>query len=650
VIHEFQRKFGDIIIDLTRAEARLFVEQYLDSEPNRLGAGFRTTLYRQTRGHPLFTVELLRGMQERGDLVPDDEGRWVEGPSLDWERLPARVEAVIAERVDRLDAPSQAALRVASVEGETFTAEVVARVLTTDAREVITCLSGELEGRHRLVRAQEIQRLGAQRLSRYRFRHIQFQNYLYHSLDPVERAHLHEAVGSALEGLYGEERDEIALPLARHFQEAGIAEKGVAYLLKAGERAQRGSAHEAAITHLTQGLELLKTLPGSPERARRELELQIALGVPLVLTKGHVAPEVEALYARARQLCEGIGEAPQLFQVLLGLRRFYLHRAALGTAREMGEQLLTLSHRIREGIYLSRAHMMQGEVLYRGGEFPGAREHYERAIALYAPQEHRTHLLLYGNDTGTLSQIVQALVLWQLGRPDQALSVSLEGLSRARELAHPFTLACALYFSAVLRRFRREVPAVQELTEELLRISRERGFALYLAWGTVLRGWALAEQGKVQEGAAHVQQGLEEWRGMGAELLLPEFLASLAEAHGKMGQIEKGLGLLADALERIQGSSERCWAPELQRLKGELSLLGGGPEAEACFERALEAARRQRARSWELRAAISLSRLWQKQGKGAAAKSLLQKVYDAFSEGFETADLQQARALLEALG
>jgi predicted ATPase len=308
VVHEFQRTFGDIIIDLAQAEGRPFVEEYLDSEPNRLSAGFRETLYQQTEGHPLFTAELLHGMQERGDLIRDSEGRWVEGPALDWETLPARVEAAIAERIDRLDAPSRKALRVASVEGETFTAEVVARVRSADEREMVERLSGELERRHRLVRAQEIQRLGALRLARYRFRHILFQNYLYQGLDPVERAYLHEAVGVALEELCGEETKHMAVTLARHFQEAGIAEKAIDYLLQAGEQAKRSSANEAAITHLTGGLELLETTPETPERDQRELDLRIALGVPLVLTKGHAAPEVEATYARAREVCKLVGD------------------------------------------------------------------------------------------------------------------------------------------------------------------------------------------------------------------------------------------------------------------------------------------------------------------------------------------------------
>jgi DNA-binding SARP family transcriptional activator/predicted ATPase len=651
VVNEFQRTFGDVAIDLARAEDRLFVEQYLDSEPNRLSAGFREMLHRQTGGHPLFTVELLRGMQERGDLVQDATGRWVEGPALDWETLPKRVEAVIAERVGRLDRAAREALRVASVEGEIFTAEVVAQVRSADAREMVACLSGDLERRHRLVRAQEIQRLGTRRLSRYRFRHILFQSYLYHSLDAVQRAHLHEAVGIALEGLYGEETGEIAVSLARHFQEARVAEKAVTYLFQAGEKAKRGSANEEAMAHLNRGLELLKTLPETPQRSRRELDLQIALGVPLILTKSHAAPEVGSLYSRARELCEQIGDPPQLFQALLGLRRFYLHRGELPRARELGERLLALAQDEQDLDLRLRAHMMQGETLYRMGEFLDAQDQYDQGIALYDPQGHRYQMYLYGNDAGVLSQVFQGLTLWHLGYPDQALQVSREGLSRARELDHPFTLACALYFTAVLHRFRREVGSVRELTEALLGISRERGFALYRAWGTVLHGWALAEQAELEEGVTQMARGLAAWRDMGAELLLPHFLSFLAEAYGKADHVGAGLQLATDALEMVEETGERTYEAELQRLKGELLLRQGAGEApaEECFQHALDAARRQNAKSWELRAAMSLARLWQKQGDIARARELLRGVHDWFTEGLDTADLTEARALLDGL-
>jgi tetratricopeptide (TPR) repeat protein len=300
VVNEFKRHFGDIMVDLGQAEDRQFMDAFLDTEPNRLGDAFRQTLYRQTRGHPLFTIELLRGMEERGDLVQDEEGRWVEGPALNWETLPARVEAVIAERIGRLAGPSQQTLRVASVEGETFTAEVLARVRAADEQEIVGHLSGELDRKHRLVSARGILRTDGQRLSLYRFRHILFQKYLYSSLDPVERAHLHRAVGTGLEALYGEGTGEIAAvapQLARHFQEGAIPEKAQHYLYQAGEQARRQYANEEAITYFRRALALLEGAPPDASRQKAATKLYEGIGDVLELTGQY--DEARAAYQNA---------------------------------------------------------------------------------------------------------------------------------------------------------------------------------------------------------------------------------------------------------------------------------------------------------------------------------------------------------------
>ncbi|MBN1810663.1 MAG: AAA family ATPase, partial [Anaerolineae bacterium] len=279
IVNEFKRQFGDIEVDLDQVQDRRFVDGFLDTEPNRLGEPFRQALYRRTMGHPLSTIELLQGMKERGSLIQDQEGCWVEGPSLDWETLPTRTEAVVAERIDRLPASLQEMLRAASVEGETFTAEVVARVQGVDAREVVGRLSRELAREHRLVQVQDLQRLGMERLSRYRFRHNLFQRYLYDGLDPIERAYLHEAVGTALEAMYGEaeaaeeEMVSITPQLAWHFQEAGIAGKAVGYLHQAGDRARGLYALQEAIDYYQRAREILKERKAYERMARTLMKL-----------------------------------------------------------------------------------------------------------------------------------------------------------------------------------------------------------------------------------------------------------------------------------------------------------------------------------------------------------------------------------------
>jgi predicted ATPase len=462
VVNEFRRAFGDITVNLGQTESRAFVEAFLDSEPNRLGVGFREMIYRQTHGHPLFTIELLRGLQERGDLVQDPEGRWVEGPALDWETLPARVEAVIAERIGRLAEPLQAALRVASVEGEVFTAEVVARVRAADEREVVGRLSSELDRRHRLVRAQAIERLGARRVSRYRFRNYLFQKYLYDSLDKVERAYLHEDVGNVLEELYEDQASEIAAiapQLAWHFQEAGIAEKAIHYLHQAGERAVELSAYQEAIAHLTRGLALLMALPDSPERAQQELALQLALGMGWLSTSAP-APEVEKAYIRARELCQQMGKTSQLCRVVGELSIMYYVWAEHQRACELAEEALSLAQQAEDPLLVALGHWYLGFILFGLGEYTTALGHLERVIAFYNPERHhRSLVVLSVADAGLSALAYAACCLWCLGYPEQALKRSQEALTLARELDHAFSLADVLcYGGCMFNAMRRDMP------------------------------------------------------------------------------------------------------------------------------------------------------------------------------------------------
>jgi DNA-binding SARP family transcriptional activator/predicted ATPase len=677
VINEFQRSFGEIVLNLDEAESRDLVEAILDSEPNQLGVAFRRMLYGQTRGHPLFAIELLRGLQERGDLLQDQEGRWVEGPALDWETLPARVEAVIAERIGRLDEFLQSVLRVASVEGETFTAEVVARVRAAGDREMVEFLSGQLDRKHRLVRAQGILRMetalhvpseaegrgakGGQRTSRYRFRHILFQKHLYNSLDQVERAHLHEAVGNTLEGLH-EGRTEamvgaVAGQLAWHFQEAGMAAKAIDYLCQAGDRAVRMSANEEAITHFSQALELLGTLPETDNeeqrsrRAQQELELQLALFAPLEATRGYAAPEVGRAFARARELCQEVEETAQLFRVLWPLSSFYGARAEYRTANEIGQQLLSLAQRIEDPLLIALAHWALGWHLHLQGELASARDHLEKMLDFYDLQQHRSLLFTYGQDPGVSCLAWSSWALWLLGYPDQALKRSQEALALAQKLDHPFSLCFAQCIAGVyFHQLRREGQAARDLNAELMRTSVENGFLFYQAQGTIFLGLAQTEEGEIEEGIAQMRHGWAAIEAAGARMGRSEKLAWLGQASGKAGQAEEGLGMLEEALAHVEETGEHYYEAEILRFQGELLLLQGEEaDAETSFEEAIEVARHQQAKSWELRATVSLARLWQEQDRQEEARKVLTEIYGWFTEGFDTPDLIEAQALLEEL-
>jgi predicted ATPase len=474
------------------------------------------------------------------------------------------------------------------------------------------------------------------------------------------RQQYHQRIAQVLEAQFPETVAMQPELIAQHYTAAGYTEQAIPYWQRAGQHASDRSAHAEAIAHLSKGLEVLTILPDTPERAQQELDLQTALGPALMVTKGMGAPEVLHAYVRARELCQQVGETPQLFQVLQGLWFFYLMRMELQTARELGEQLLTLAQQVGDPVLLLDAHYALGNTLNYLGELAAAQAHFAQGITLYDPQQHRARVVRYGLDLGVACRYYAGVTLWYLGYPDQALQRSHEALTLAQELAHPYSLVGALFFAAWLHQLCREWPLTHERAEAAITLGAEQGFAHPVAGATIFRGCALAErnpepgagQGHVEAGMAQMQQGLAAWRATGAAVLRPYGLALLAKASAKLGQPEEGLSLLAEALAVTNDTGEHRWEAELHRLKGELLLAHSAEhdtEAETCFRQALDIARCQQAKSWELRAAMSLSRLWQRQGKRDEAHELLAPVYGWFTEGFDTADLQEAKALLEEL-
>jgi predicted ATPase len=513
--------------------------------------------------------------------------------------------------------------------------------------------------------------------ARYGFLHALYQEVLYERLTARRRQRLHQQIGEQEEQAYGERAKEIAAELAVHFQCGRDYQRAVYYLRHAGEHAIRQSATHEALNHLTKGLELLKTLPDTSERAGQELALQIALGVTLIGTKGWAASETLHAYTRARELCGQRGDIPKLFPVLWGLWQAYATRAEYHSAYKLGEQLLTLAQRQRDPALSLVAHYTLGSTLYHVGEFASALAHSEQGVALYDSRQHSSLAYTYGQDFGISCPLHGAWALWNLGYPDQALQRVSEALARAQDLAHPQSLAIALSTAAIIYEFRRDGQVLQERANALLALGTEQGFPLWVAMGTILRGWALVSQGQGEEGIVQIRQGLAAWCATGAEAWRSRFLALLAEAYGKEGQIEEGLTVLAEALEVVHRTRERFSEAELYRLKGTLTLqsqtsLGLVPgksragrntsagtstqlptpntqEVEACFLKAIEIARKQKAKSWELRAVMSLARLRQQQGKKKEARQMLAEIYGWFTEGFDTKDLQEAGTLLEEL-
>ena len=362
---------------------------------------------------------------------------------------------------------------------------------------------------------------------------------------------------------------------------------------------------------------------------------------------------MEHTFTQARALCQQVGQTPQLIPVLFGLWRYYITRPQFRTARELGEALLRLAQQTQDPALAVIAHQALGLMWWCRGALSAARQHLEEAITLYSPDQRRTPVFRAVQDPGVTCRLYTALTLWLLGYPAQALVRVHEALALAHALSHPYSLAFARCVATYIYQFRRDVPAVHEQAEATVALATEQGFPLLASWGTSFRGWALAMQGQGEESVTQVRQGIAVGRATGAALNVPYLCALLAEVSASLGHTEDGLQVLAEAHTLIEQHEERYWEAEISRLRGALLLRQPGTpqvEAETCFQRALDVARRQEAKALELRAATSLALLWQQQGKRDAARELLAPIYGWFTEGFDTVDLQEARGLLEALG
>jgi predicted ATPase len=504
----------------------------------------------------------------------------------------------------------------------------------------------------RLVEAEIVYQRGLPPQAYYFFKHALIQDAAYASLLKSTRQHYHQRIAQVLESQFSETTETQPELVAHHYTEAGLTEKAAHYWHHAGQSAVQRSAHVEALAHLRHGLALLQPLPETSERIRREVDMLLVLGVSLNATKSIAAPEVEQTYLRAQHLCQHLEEPQRLFSALRGLENHYNIRAELQTAQALGEQLLTLAQQVQDSGMLLAAHRALGTTLFWLGAITSAQTHFAQGIALYDPKQHRTSAFLYGEDAGVVCHGLAAWTLWCLGYPHQGLTRSHEVVTLAQQMAYPFGLAFALGLSAIFHSFRREVRFTQERAEAAISLAKEQGFPYWMALGALMRGWALAHQGQVQEGIEQITQGLRAYRATGAVASQPYFLALLAEAHGTMGQPAEGLMTLTEALTLAETTGERWYEPEMYRLKGQLLLQQSSDnqvEVENCFHHALAIARNQQAKSCELRTATRLARLWQQQGKRQEAHDLLAPVYNWFTEGFDTADLQEAKALLDAL-
>ena len=606
-------------------------------------------IVRKTDGVPLFVEELTKMVLESGLLREVDDHYELTGP-LPPLAIPSTLQDSLMARLDRLSTVREI-VQLGATLGREFSYELLQIVSPLD--------EGILQqGLRQLVEAEVVYQRGLPLQATYLFKHALIQDAAYQSLLKSTRQQYHKQIAQVLEGQFPETKETQPELLAHHYTEAGLVGQAISYRQQAGQRAIQRSANAEAVAHLMQGLNLLQTQPDSLERAKQELSLQLALGPALMATKSIGHSDVESTYTRARALCQRIGETPQLFPVLWGLRRFYVLRADYKTAQALEAQLLRLAQSAQDPALLLEAQWPRGLTWFWLGQMVSARECFAQAITLYDPQQHHSHAFLYGSDPGVASRSYNAFTLWHMGYPDQALQESQRSLALAQELSHPFSLVYALSCLTWVYHLRREAHAAQEQIERAIGLATEQGFPFWVAWGSVLRGWALAMRGQREAAIVQMPQDLAAHRAIGGEVGRTWFLAMLAEAYEAGGQSEEGLHVLAEALDLVDQRGERAYEAELYRLKGTLTLKQSGvrgpkseveKEAEECFLKAIEIARHQSAKSLELRAVMSFSRLWQQQGKKAEARQMLAEIYGWFTEGFDTADLKEAKALLEEL-
>jgi predicted ATPase len=608
---------------------------------NRFPAKLVSLIHQRTEGNPLFMVNAVEWLISE-ECIAERDGTWVMVEDIEnvVVGVPDSIRQIIERQIEYLDADDQRTLEAASVAGSDFSPLAVVAALE-ESRASVQMRCDELARQRQFIQDSGVQMLpNGEAISRYGFIHSLYQNVLYDRVSPARRVQLHRRIGEAGELVYGERVGEIAAELAMHFERGANHPRAVMYLQTAAENAIRRFAYREAVLLSRRGLEVLASLPDTPERARQELCFHLTLGMPLIATEGYAAPDVGSTYLRAREICDRLGETPEISQTLWGVWTFYLVRAELGTARRVAEEFL----RRAPGLLYPRLSM---EItLMHLGEFRPALDYFKEAIALYDPVRHRDDAFRYSQNPAIGSRCHAAWTLWFLGEPDQALAMVHEAQQLARELAEPHGLAHTLFFAAIVHQLRGESRMAKKQAAAAVAISLEHGLALYYATATVTLGWGLIEEGWHQLAIENIRQGLDAHQATGTVLLLPHFLALMAEALGADGQTKEALRVLDEALEIAERTGERYYDAELHRLKGELQLTASTAQREACFNRALELARSQNAKSLELRAALSLARLYQSQGKHREAGSLLAPIYDRFTEGFDTADLHAAKDLL----
>ncbi len=605
-----------------------------------IARNLETLILDKTGGVPFYIEEFLRSLTDL-KIVERRDNRYSLCEDHAGLTIASTIQDVIMARVDALPASAKEVLMVGSAIEREFSHRLIARVTDLPEHELVSRLS--------ILRYSDLlYERGVYPDSTYVFKHVLIRDVCYQSLPENTRRKYHRKIAEVIHQHFPEMAEGNPEVVGHHYTGAALPEPAVLFWQKAAEIAVRRSANREAIGHLNRALGMLRTLPGTPESRRRELDLHLALGPALMAAKGYAAPEVEKAYERAMELCNGLGEPMELFNVLRGLWGFYIVRGDLQTAHGLGRRCLELAVADDSPALSLWAHYMLGMTIFHLGGLVEALKHFDAGLAIYDMDKRRSHRAL--QDPGVACLSYRAAALWLLGHPDQALEISREAIKLAERLSHPFSLAYALNIGGLVSQLCENVREVRERAEAAGAVCQDHGIPYWSAWGPILRGWAMAWQGRRDEGILLQQEGLASYNLTGARLVRTYFLTLLAESYQRSGKIEEALAIINEGLATGERTGERWFEAELHRLKGDL-LLEASPDqwqsAQDCLDTALAVARSQRATSLELRAAMSLLPLYRKRGLLQQGRQILRDVYDQFKEGFNCADLCRAQDLLD---
>jgi predicted ATPase len=550
----------------------------------------------------------------------------------------------LMERLDRV-APSRRIAQIAAVIGREFSYDLLSAAARIDKEDMQSAIS-------LLEQADVIYRVSISPFVRFAFKHVLLRDAIYDSLLRSKRQQIHADIAAILEHDFSKLVENQPEVLAFHYQEASNHQLAIRYWFKSGQRALARSANVEAIANFRKALQLLNALPETPERTKQEIDIQLALGIPLIAVQGYAAAETREAFSRARSLCLRLGNIPEYYQALFGVWGNLWMSGKNSEALHMAEEFLSRSRALSDPVPLMVAHRVMGSTLLTIGEFQSSANHFEEAIRLSVSRGKQPLYNLYMVEPQVASLLLLSWDLWFLGYPDQSLSRVSEALALAQDLGQPYTVAFAHYMTSVVHLLRGDAARGLKSAERSFEMSQEQRFSLYVTLSRISRGRALGDLGRLGEARAEIELGIDEARRSGVGYMLPMMESWLAEVHAKAGENETALSIVEETLSNIGDVTGRAWEAELHRQRAQI-LVALNPskvrEAESCLKKSIEVARGQTAKSLELRAATSLAELWRTQGRLDDARALLEPICRWFDEGAETADLRRARDAQSAL-